>query len=98
MNRIYVEYDAAGDVLDVDLYVGVSEEQLPKRHHNREIDFYRHLYFDKDDRLLGVVFLAASRGIDLRGVPEAERIAAGLAQLRGVLGEVITEEQTQAAS
>ena len=98
MNRIYLTYDAFGDVLDVNLYVGNDEDSLPKRHHNREIDFYRHLYFDKDDRLLGVVFLAASRGLDLRGVPESERIAAGLEQLRDVLGGVITEGQAQAAS
>ena len=51
---------------------------------------YRRMDFDKDDRLLGINFLAvSSQGIDLRGVPEAERIAAGLEQLRSRLGLVL---------
>jgi len=53
--------------------------------------------FDKDGRLLGISFLAVSRGIDLRGVPEAQRIAAGLAQLRGVLGDVQVVATEQAS-
>ena len=90
MEPVYVAYDTLGDSLNVDLYVGAQEEELPKRHHSRKIDLYRHLEFDKDDRLLAVNFLAVSkRGIDLRGIPEAERIAAGLETLKKTLGLVL---------
>lgn len=89
MEPVCVTYDTLADSIYVDLYVGAQEEDLPARHHSREIDFHRHMEFDKDDRLLGINFLVASRGIDLRGVPEAERIAAGLEQLRSTLGLVL---------
>ena len=87
---VTVTYDTLGDTLQVGLYVGVNEDELPRPHHDREIDFYRHLTFDKDDRLLSITFLLAlKRGIDLRGVPDAERIAEGLETLKKTLGLVL---------
>jgi hypothetical protein len=43
MQPVYVTYDTLADALNVSLYVGVQEEELPKRHHARKIDLYRHL-------------------------------------------------------
>jgi len=39
MDSIYVNYDTLGDTLYVNLYVDVQEDELPKRHRSREIDF-----------------------------------------------------------
>jgi hypothetical protein len=85
-----ITYDTLGDTLEVGLYVGVNEDELPRPYQDREIDAYRHLAFDKHGRLLSITFLfALKRGVDLRGVPEAERIAAGLEALKKTLGLVL---------
>ena len=90
MGGICVTYDTEADVLRVELGVGVNEAELPRTKYSRELDLYRWLRYDKDNRLLGVDILAArQKGIDLRGVPEAERIAAGLEGLKSTLGLVL---------
>lgn len=90
MEPISVTSDTLADVLAIGLYVGVNEDELPKTKYSREIDFFRWLRYDNDDRLLGVDFLASGRrGIDLRDMPDSECIAAGLEQLRNTLGLVL---------
>ena len=98
MNPVYLTYDTAADVLYVKPYELSANADLPKHHSSRELEFHRHLHYDKDGRFIGAVFLIASRGIDLRGVPEAHRIAEALARLGGLLGNVIVDEEQQAAS
>lgn len=90
MEPITVTYDTATDVLLIGMQVGNNEDDLPRTKYSKEIDFYRHARYDVHDRLLGVDFFAVTkRGIDLRGVPEAERIAAGLDEMRKTLGLVL---------
>ena len=90
MEPISVMYDSRGGVLLIGFGVGNTEVELPRTAYTRELDSYRFARYDKDDRLLGVDFLGVNtRGIDLRGVPEAERIAAGLEELRRTLGLVL---------
>lgn len=89
MGPISSHYDAAVDVLRISLCVGIDETEAPRTHHSRAVDFHRYLEYDKDGRLLAAVFLGPSaQGIDLHGMPEADRIAAGLEQLRSPLGLV----------
>lgn len=90
MPGVLVTYDTEADVLRIDLGVGVNEAVPPRTEYSREIDSYRWLRYDREHRLLGVDILAArQKGIDLRGVPEADRIQAGIENLKGALGLVL---------
>ena len=95
---VWLRYDPDGDVLDVEFFVEDEDGNRPKSSDSRELDFFRHLRFDKDGRLLGVTVLAASQGIDLRGVPGASRIAAALALLAERLSNVTMETEEPAAA
>ena len=81
---MFITYDSDADAVYVTL-------QAPEREitETREIDLYRYVDYDEDERVVGVEFLGVSRGIDLRGEPEAERVAEALATLPRVAGWVL---------
>ena len=72
----YVTYDLAGDALYV--YLMSQETQID---HTDELGDHRIVDFDSQGRVIGVEFLNASHGIDLSGIPEAERVAAAIRSL-----------------
>jgi hypothetical protein len=87
---ITITDDTLADALEVGLYAGVNEDELPRTHKDREIDAYRQLAFARQGRLLTFTCLfALKRGVDRRGVPEADRVAAGLETLEKTLGLVL---------
>jgi uncharacterized protein YuzE len=57
------------------LYVRLREGPAAR---TEELDDFRNVDYDADGRPIGIEFLAASRGVDLRDVPEAAIVAAAL--------------------
>ena len=70
-------YDPEADAL----YVYLMPQDTAV-HHIDEIDFGRIVDFDDAGRAIGVEFLEASHGIDLTGIPEAERVAEAIRSLK----------------
>lgn len=68
-----VAYDVAADIL----YVVLSEDAV---HHSVTLDDLRIIDYAEGDSVRGVEFINASVGIDLAGVPAAQRIKSLLRQ------------------
>lgn len=64
-----VRYDPEADAVYVDL------QEAQGRVRTRRIDEQRLLDHDERGELVGIEFLFVSRGVNLEGLPEAERIA-----------------------
>ena len=64
-----VRYDPEADAVSVDL------RGAQGRVRTRRIDEQRLLDYDERGELVGIEFLFVSRGVNLDGLPEAERIA-----------------------
>ena len=71
-----IQYDPEGDTLHVKLDVRAHLG------HSQQLDFFRSLEYD-DGELISVFFIAASKGINLEGVPRAEEIAEAIRAFRG---------------
>ncbi len=69
---MYIRYDPDGDVLFVELK---REEEGAT---GKRLDEYRIVHRNPDRSVAAVEFLFVSKGIDLDGVPESDRIAAAL--------------------
>ncbi len=67
-----VTYDPEADAVDVKL----CEASGPIR--SKRLDEQRIIDYDGEGNVVAVEFLFVSKGIDLDGVPEADRIAAAL--------------------
>ena len=53
------------------VYIQLSDEPIV---HTRVIDDARIVDYDKDGQVVGVELLGASAGLDLRGLPEHDRL------------------------
>ena len=84
-----VEYDHKADVLYVML------EFAEGKQYGARLDECRVVHSEPGGRVVGVEFLAASRGLNFDGVPQAERIIEELRRFREVTAEL---ERTTAAS
>jgi uncharacterized protein YuzE len=67
MNDLKVEYDDEGDVLYVRL-------QFANVHRSKAVDDLRLIDYSDDGAIVGVEFIGASGGIDLRDMPFAHKV------------------------
>ena len=74
---MYVRYDSTVDALYVSLRPRKPGDVARTDHPNEQ----RHIDYGADNAPLGVEFLDASEGIDLRNIPDAEAIAAALQKI-----------------
>jgi uncharacterized protein YuzE len=72
MPDMLIEYDPEADVAFMTL---IAE---PGHTAGKMIDEHRIVHYDDEGRPAAVEFLFASRGVDVSGLPEAERIADAL--------------------
>ena len=75
----YVRYDREVDVL----YVDLRDRGPADVAHTVELGGGRQVDYDNDGNVLGVEFLAAGRGVDLEGVPQAEEVREALHSVAG---------------
>lgn len=78
----YATYDSEADAL----YVSLRDDEQPET--QEFLDDLRILDYSADKAVVGVEFLAASAGIDLRDVPHAPRVEEIIAQSRHAPGIV----------
>jgi uncharacterized protein YuzE len=71
---IVIEYDPEADAIYARLQVVVPGGARGAR----LLDDCRMVYYDHADNIIGVEFLGVSEGIDLKGVPHEQEIAAAL--------------------
>lgn len=69
---MYFRYDAEGDVLFVEL------RPEAKAATGKRLDEQRIIHRNADGSVAAVEFLFVSKGVNLEGVPEADRIAAAM--------------------
>jgi uncharacterized protein YuzE len=79
-----VEYDTQGDTLIVSFEF---RERLGKA---RQLDIQRLLLHDQQGELVGVEFLAASKGVDLTDVPRSDEIIDAVQAFRGATATFAT--------
>ena len=72
---MYITYDT-----DAAIYVRLGQPGLAVAD-TREVDWQRIVDYAEDGELIGVELLRVSKGIDLTGVPEAERVAEAIRSL-----------------
>jgi len=75
----YVRYDREVDVL----YVDLRDRQPADVARTIELGGGRQVDYDRAGNALGVEFVAASRGVDLEGVPDAEEVREALRSVAG---------------
>lgn len=69
---IQIQFDPEGDALYVALEDSDGEVE------SEQLDEFRIIDYDEDGSPVGVEFLFVSRGLDLTGIPHADRIAAAI--------------------
>jgi hypothetical protein len=70
------KFDPVGTVLRVRF------EYRERLGYSKDLDFFRTLEYDHERKVVGAVFLAIDRGINLEGVPRAEEIADAIGAFR----------------
>jgi uncharacterized protein YuzE len=73
---VFVTYDSEADALYV--YLVAQDAHVDR---TEEFGDGRQVDYDVQGRVVGVEFLDASRGIDIEGLPEAERLAEAVRSL-----------------
>ena len=69
---IQIQFDPEGDALYVSL------DDVDGELESEELDEFRIVDYDENGIPVGIEFLFVSRGLNLTGVPEADRIAAAI--------------------
>jgi uncharacterized protein YuzE len=81
---MYIAYDERGDLLNVRFRDQVGVAEAEERPGDR--------FVERDERgVVAVEFLHASEGIDLDGIPEAERIAQALRKMSHMLASGVRQ-------
>jgi uncharacterized protein YuzE len=79
-----LEYDPRGDIA----YIHVAPDANVTVDHTERIgeseEYERGIDFDADGGIVGYEFMNASRGLDLRGLPHRDEIAAFIAGVNGL--------------
>jgi uncharacterized protein YuzE len=82
---VYISYDSDADAV----YVQLRQTDDGGEIETDEIDIYRYVDYDEQGQIIGIELLGVSRGIDLAGVPEAQRVAEAIRSLPKVAALLI---------